>query len=113
MTLTTHLPIALLLALHLTACYTTSPTYGTRIDGPNGTVAFAGPGYETSINPFGWSLVLLTTAGGAYAGYESGIALEWESGEPATEKPIVNAAIGGVTAGLTTMIFNALFKPDE
>lgn len=113
MTITTHLPIALLLSLHLTACYTTSPTYGTRIDGSNGTVAFAGPGYETSINPFGWSLVVLATAGGAYAGHESGIALEWEKGEPASEKPIANAAIAGTTAGLTTMIFNAIFKPDE
>lgn len=102
----------LLLASLLSGCYSTTPVYYSDGTGPAGSVTYINPSWETSINPIGWGLVVVATAGGAYAGYESGLEFEWETGAPKSEKPEANAAIAGVSAGLSTMILNSIFKPD-
>ena len=103
---------ALALVVLFPACYSTAPIYESSVPGPAEATEYRGPAWGTSINWFGWGVVLAATGGGAYAGYESGIALEWSSGEPAREEPIANAALAGASAGLSVMILNALFKPE-
>ena len=103
---------ALALTALFPACYSTSPVYDSTTSGPAETTEYGGPSWETSVNWFGWGLVLAATGGGAYAGYESGIELEWSTGEPAREEPAANAALAGASAGLSMMILNALFKPE-
>ncbi len=105
--LATTLPLATLLP----ACYSTSPIYEATVTGPAGTIEYSDPAWESGIRWTGWGLVLLSTGGGAYAGYTSGLKVGWTEGEPGYEEPIANAAIMGVSSGLTAMIVNALFKP--
>jgi hypothetical protein len=69
---------------------------------PNGVVEYNGPGFDNHINWLGWTFIGAMTAGGAYEGYRSNLALRWSGWERKPERqPLGNAALGAL-AGLTT-----------
>ena len=98
------LSLILLLSPLLGSCYTTSATYSGEQKVADSSVSYLDPGFETSVSSVGWGVVVVATAGGAYAGYRSGL--------PASEKPVVNAMLFGATTGLSTLILNSLLKPE-
>ena len=102
---------SLLIFLNL-ACYSTKSVYDSKKVGQNSVTTFTNPEYQTEANWFGWTVILGITAGSAYAGYASGVELQWDNNEPKREIPSANAAITGLIGGLGALVIVGALAPD-
>jgi hypothetical protein len=112
-----YLPTAIaVIGLLCSGCTTLIPRKSGASPLPNGITEYRDPSFESRISWVGWAFIGATTAGGAYQGYRSNLALRWGGWEqkPALN-PIGNAALGAMaglaSSLLTTWIFGRSAPP--